>query len=706
MEVLALLCIVSVAFTGLTRGAGLLPDGPLNAAVGEEVMFTTTLAPTEIPFISVAWTFGDKPIITSNVENLTEPEYEGRITFFTSTGYLQLRNLSFNDSGEYRVTIVPRGEQQKTGTTRLDIYAPVSNVVVASNTTDLAEFNSTVRLSCSSSGSSLSVLWLNGSSEVTESDRVQLTDGNFTLTILNVSRFDQGPFRCHVFNPVSNGTSDPVNLSISLSVSNVVVASNTTDLAEFNSTVRLSCSSSGSSLSVLWLNGSSEVTESDRVQLTDGNFTLTILNVSRFDQGPFRCHVFNPVSNGTSDPVNLSISYGPENINLTKSPSQEYFEEGTDISLICSAVSRPAALFYWFLNGDKLSDTGSELRLMNIQISHSGNYSCQAFNPRTLRDETSQPSVVSVLERISGSSVTPSTNLPIEGKSVNLSCEAAGSGSRMWMKDGSYLILADNIALYDNNRVLSFRPLTKTDSGEYSCNISNPVSSDGASYNMVVNYGPENVQIAGPSEIRVGETLTLTCSAESTPSARYNWTLDGAEIHNSSVFTKDNTGLSDSSNYTCHAMNNITGRTSSAVHELSVTAIPAQTSGCSAGCIAGIVVACVVVCAAAAAAGGGYYIYTRKKRAKSTGDEGQDNTAYSGSQELNYADLMSFQSKDGVTVQLGSQNNSSKDARDRVDNSRPATSSPPTYDVHMQRMRSAAQPDANGAQIYAQIRNS
>ncbi|XP_028435663.1 carcinoembryonic antigen-related cell adhesion molecule 8 isoform X2 [Perca flavescens] len=527
--------------TSLTKGAGVLPDGPLNAAVGATVMFTTTLIPSDKPFLSVFWTFGSENIITFNDGNFTGPEYEGRITLFMSTGSLELRNLALNDSGQYSVTIVQAGGPGKAGSTTLNVLEPVSNVTATASSTDLVEFNSSVRLSCSSSGSSLSFLWLNGSSEVTASDRVQLTDGGSTLTIVNVTRYDQGPFRCCVSNPVSN------------------------------------------------------------------------------------C---------TSDPITFSISYGPEDINLTISLSQEYYGEGSNITLSCSADSRPAAQFHWSLNGDFLSDTGPELRLMNIQKNQSGNYSCQAFNDKTLRYETSQPAAVSVLERISGAFVTTTTNLTIEGIFVNLTCDAAGSVfTRKWMKDGSDLTLAGNMNLYDKNKVLSFNSLKTTDSGEYSCKISNPLSNDEAKYTMVVIYGPQNVQITGPSVVHVGHSFTLTCSADSTPSATYIWKLNGTEIHNSAEFTKDNAELSDSGSYACQAMNNITERTSTAVRGLSVTANLGKPSGCSAGCIAGIVIAVLVVCGAAG--GGGYYMYKKKKQkntATRTGGEGQNNSAYSASQ--------------------------------------------------------------------------
>lgn len=79
---------------------------------------------------------------------------------------------------------------------------------------------------------------------------------------------------------------------------------------------------------------------------------------------------------------------GPENIHLTQCPYQEYYDEGSDMNLICSVDSGPVGL---------LSDAGSKLRLVNVQKSHRGNYICQALNSRSQRNHTSQAETITVL---------------------------------------------------------------------------------------------------------------------------------------------------------------------------------------------------------------------------------------------------------------------------------------------------------------------
>uniref|UniRef100_A0A3Q1C8P3 Ig-like domain-containing protein n=1 Tax=Amphiprion ocellaris TaxID=80972 RepID=A0A3Q1C8P3_AMPOC len=259
-----------MSLSGLTEGAGVLPDGPLNATVNGTFLFTTSLTPTEKPFMSVNWFFGVNNIITSYAaSNTTPPEYEGRITLFLSTGSLELRSLTDADSGEYIINITPAAGGALTGSTTLNIYGeqPVSNVAVHPKSADLVEFSSVI-LSCTSFGSSISFLWLNDTSEVTASDRVHLTDGGSTLTIVNVTRYDQQPFRCHVFNPVSNDTSEPVNIIIKNT--NLLLSPSEEYFAE-GSDVRLFCSTeSRPPAQFMWfLNGESLPHSEPELNLTN-----------------------------------------------------------------------------------------------------------------------------------------------------------------------------------------------------------------------------------------------------------------------------------------------------------------------------------------------------------------------------------------------------------------------------------------------------
>lgn len=91
---------------------------------------------------------------------------------------------------------------------------PISNVTMLAKATNLVEFNDTAVLMCSAVGSFPSYVWMNGSSVVT-GGQVQLSNGYSTLTIVSVTRYDLGPFRCNVSNGVSSTGSQPVSLSIS-----------------------------------------------------------------------------------------------------------------------------------------------------------------------------------------------------------------------------------------------------------------------------------------------------------------------------------------------------------------------------------------------------------------------------------------------------------------------------------------------------------
>ncbi|XP_054903903.1 carcinoembryonic antigen-related cell adhesion molecule 6-like [Poeciliopsis prolifica] len=533
------LFVMVVVFIGLSNGAGLLPDGPLNASVGGTVMFTTNLDPTETPFISVNWQFQadasgssglELIIISQTTGDTITPAYEGRITLFRSTGSLELRNLKLSDSGDY-IVIIQDGPIQKTGRTTLNVYEPVSNVNISPLSSDLIEFNSSVSLSCSSSGFSLSFLWMKDSSQVTTSDRVQI---------------------------ITN----------------------------------------------------------------EENSNLAVVNVTRNDQGLYTCYVANPVSSIISDPVKISVSYGPDNVQIEVYPSQEHYEKGSDINLICSADSSPSAEYQWFLNGDKLPSSGPLLRLTNIQMSQSGNYSCQAFNSKTLRYQTSEPSPVSVHERVSNVKVTQDVTHLIEfSGSVSFSCSSSGSSlSFSWMNSSSEVTTSDRVQITDGGSKLTIINVTRYDDGSYSCNVSNPVSSDSSDpVHLSVSYGPEKVNLESPTETpSEGSNIRLSCSADSRPDATFDWFFNGTSLSASgSVIEFTNVQKNQSGNYSCRAFNSRTLKYQTSQLLPIFIADASKPGGLVGGAIAGIVIACLLVVAAGAA--GGYFIYKRRENVQHSG---------------------------------------------------------------------------------------
>ncbi|XP_038140435.1 carcinoembryonic antigen-related cell adhesion molecule 5-like [Cyprinodon tularosa] len=350
-------------------------------------------------------------------------------------------------------------------------------------------------------------------------------------------------------------------------VTDVTVSPPSADLVEFNSSVHLSCSSSsGSSLSFRWLNSSSEVTPSDRVQITDGGSTLTIVNVTRYDQGSYSCNVSNPVSSIGSDPIEISVSYGPDNVRLEVNPPGEHYKTGSDIILTCCVDSRPSAEYQWFLNEGALTTTGPELRLMNIQMSQSGNYSCQAFNSKTLRYQKSQPLAVYVHDPVSKVKLIPESSDLIEfSKSASFFCSSSGSSlSFRLMKDSSEITASDRVQITDGGSNLTIVNVTRNDEGSYSCEVSNPVSNANSDpVKFSVSYGPEKVKLKVNPESHnpyvEGSDITLSCSADSRPAAVFSWFLNAKLLPNSEHELRlISVQRNQSGNYSCQAFNSKT----------------------------------------------------------------------------------------------------------------------------------------------------
>ncbi|XP_077577887.1 hemicentin-1-like isoform X2 [Stigmatopora nigra] len=609
--------------------------------------------------------------------------------FPTSAPKLPLMNVQVSDSGNYRCQAFNNKTlKSQTKSMPITILAPISRVDLWTNNTNLFEFTGPVILYCSAAGSWPSFHWTNGSSEIANNDQVQHTSGGSTLTILSVTRYDTKPFRCHVFNQISNVTSNPLVLSvyygpenikltktpfqehhyegsdvdllcsassvplpqyhwfrdgiqlthtgpalqlkriqynqrgnyscrafndktqanltsetlavsvISLEISNVVIIPNITDLEEFTGSVSLNCTFDGLFPNFVWRNGSSVLTAGDKVQIDSNGAVVTILKVSRYDEGPYTCQVFNNHSSTTSPPLNLSISYGPENIHLEIFPPWGYFETGSKISMSCSAASRPLAMFKWLKNGNLLSNTGSTFDLVNVQEYQSGNYSCRAINSKTLKQQTTRPSSIIIQTPVSSVTLTANRTVMFEFNSATMYCSAAGSGlSYRWFNGSLEVPIDHRVQLTHGGSRLTIVNVTRYEHRPFRCNVSNAVSVGISQWlHLFIQYGPDHLSIEGPDSVYVGQYAILLCRAWSVPTMSITWLFNGKPtgVH-SAEYVIHLSRISDAGKYVCTGHNAVTGKSATASHDLAILDFPVCYHSAAAGVGAAIAILCLIL---------------------------------------------------------------------------------------------------------------
>ncbi|KAK0152643.1 Basement membrane-specific heparan sulfate proteoglycan core protein [Merluccius polli] len=160
-----------------------------------------------------------------------------------------------------------------------------------------------------------------------------------------------------------------------------------------------------------------------------------------------------------------------------------------------------------------------------------------------------------------------------EGSSVTMSCssDANPAANYTWFKDNT-----DNSSRYMNQgQQLVFDRIKSSDSGQYLCESKNELGTKSASISINVKYGPKHTSvISSPSGgVKEGSSVTLSCSSDANPAAKYTWFKEHEDsvIESGQNYTITNITSELGGNYYCQAHNAIRRHNSTF---LSISSLP------------------------------------------------------------------------------------------------------------------------------------
>ncbi|XP_030653000.1 carcinoembryonic antigen-related cell adhesion molecule 8 isoform X1 [Nomascus leucogenys] len=208
---------------------------------------------------------------------------------------------------------------------------------------------------------------------------------NASLLMRNVTRNDTGSYTLQVIKLNLMNEEVTGQFSVHPETPKPSISSNNSNPVEDKDAVALTCEPETQNTTYLWWVNGQSLPVSPRLQLSNGNRTLTLLSVTRNDAGPYECEIQNPVSANFSDPVTLNVLYGPDAPTIF--PSDTYYHAGVNLNLSCHAASNPPSQYSWSVNGTFQQHT-QKLFIPNITAKNSGSYACHATNSATGRNRT------------------------------------------------------------------------------------------------------------------------------------------------------------------------------------------------------------------------------------------------------------------------------------------------------------------------------
>ncbi|CAH3163864.1 unnamed protein product, partial [Pocillopora meandrina] len=271
---------------------------PLNATKEEGENFTWFCEASGNPEPNISWIFNGSHINTN---------YNPNIVFSKDKRKLTITNVSRKDSGEYQCLASNNIGNASSQVATFDVVYIPEITAHPDNVTEKEGEN--VTLFCNVMGNPVpKISWNKGGSTLSNSSRVNLSADNKHLTLTNVKRVDSGEYRCVAANSLGYDTSNPAYLGVQFKpeispLPRLIQRIEGEKLTIF-------CNATGNPLpTTSWTKDGNSVCTSygSRVNLSYEGKQLIVKNVSKGDNGVYRCVAENSLGNVTSHGTTLEV---------------------------------------------------------------------------------------------------------------------------------------------------------------------------------------------------------------------------------------------------------------------------------------------------------------------------------------------------------------------------------------------------------------
>ncbi|XP_034030038.1 B-cell receptor CD22-like [Thalassophryne amazonica] len=242
----------------------------------------------------------------------------------------------------------------------------------------------------------------------------------------------------------------------------------------------------------------------------------------------FYCMVSNRYGSQNSSIVELDIQFPPRETTVTVDPPGPV-KEGRSVTLLCNSHANPVVTNYtWYRHGAKAEALGPSLVIDKVELSHSGDYYCEAKND--LGRDISATYGLDVQYRPKNTTATPVQFGPVlAGSPVTLICTCMANPEAKnftW-----YRMFGQHKEVVGSEKYFSFYA-SKLSENQFYCealNVHGSEFSQPASIN--VTFAPE---ILSTSHCIKGATeIQCSCDAHGNPPPSLHWELAGQAVNHS-----------------------------------------------------------------------------------------------------------------------------------------------------------------------------